>query len=144
MKSKPILLIEDNSDDFFIAKRALQATGILNPLQHVEDGDTAIRYLSGEGKFADRNRHPLPALVLLDLRMPGKSGFEVLEWMRSCPEWKDMPVVVLTHSAEVADTDHAYALGANSYLIKPLTFEQVRDTFKSLSLYWPGLLGFEE
>jgi DNA-binding response OmpR family regulator len=102
----------------------------------VEDGEMAVAYLSGQGQYADRNRYPLPALMLLDLKLPRKSGLEVLTWLREQPGLKRLPVVVLTSSKESVDAGHAYDLGANSYLVKPVGFDTLLEMVKALGMYW--------
>jgi CheY-like chemotaxis protein len=131
-----LLLVEDNIDDQFIMKRAVKSAGVLNPLLIVDDGREAIAYLKGEGKFCDRSQYPLPALVFLDLKLPYKSGFEVLQWMRQQPELQAIVVVVLTSSDHAADINAAYRAGANSYLVKPPTANQLIEMAKSFKWYW--------
>lgn len=135
-----ILLVGDNPDDVLIARRALSKAGVANPIQIVEDGQAAIDYLAGKGEYADRESFPIPILVLLDLNMPHKSGFDVLAWMKKQGNLEEVPVVVLTSSTDRRDTERAYSLGANSYLVKPLTPNEVWDTLKSLSLYWSSVV----
>jgi CheY-like chemotaxis protein len=116
-----ILLAEDDDNDVFFMRRALQKGGIEFPLHVVSNGQEALDYLGGAGHFADRERFPLPSLVLLDLKMPFVNGFEVLTWMRSQEGIRDIPVVVLTSSAEERDRHRAMALGAKAYFVKPPT-----------------------
>lgn len=131
-----ILLVEDNPDDVLLARRAVKKAALAVALQVVEDGDDAVAYLGGDGRFGDRGRHPLPALVLLDLKLPKRSGLEVLRWLRSRPELDTIPVVVLTSSSEDEDIQKAYALGANSYLQKPVAFNGLVQLLGVLDLYW--------
>jgi len=98
-----------------------------------------VAYLSGKPPYADRNRYTLPALMLLDLKLPRKSGLEVLQWVRQQDGLKRLPVVVLTSSRETADVNRAYDLGANSYLVKPVAFESLLEMVKALNLYWMTL-----
>jgi CheY-like chemotaxis protein len=139
-----ILLVEDNEDDVFLMKRALQGAGIRNALCVVEDGQQATQYLAGEGQFADRTLHPMPAIVFLDLKLPIKSGLQVLQWMRSQPDLKRLIVVVLTSSNEPSDLREAYRLGANSYLVKPPTASQLLDMAKAFKWYWLEFNQFEK
>jgi CheY-like chemotaxis protein len=132
----PILLVEDNEDDIYLMKRALNEAGVTNPLYTVEDGQEATDYLLGANQFADRSQYPLPSLIFLDLKLPLKSGHEVLAWIRSQPELESIVVVVLTSSDEPADISRAYKLGANSYLVKPPTVEQLLDLAKTFKWYW--------
>lgn len=133
---KPILLVEDNDDDVFLMKRALKGARITNPLYVVDDGQRAIDYLAGTGKFSDRQSHPFPAVIFLDLKLPMKSGLDVLEWIRSQPNFEDLIVLVLTSSSEPSDLKRAYSLGANSYLVKPPTADQLLDLAKAFKWYW--------
>lgn len=131
-----ILLVEDDSNDVLLIQRAFRKSDVVNPIQVVGDGEEAIAYLSGRGPYADRERYPLPVLLLLDLKLPRKSGFEVLEWLRQQPGLKRLPVAVLTSSAETPDINRAYDLGANSYLVKPVRFEGLLRMVQTLNLYW--------
>ena len=123
MRPDPILLAEDNQDHAHLVLRAFHHGGLINPIFVTEDGVETIGYLSGEGKFSDRERYPLPALLLLDLKMPNTDGFEVLRWVRSQPKLSRLPVVVLAGSGEISDVNRAYDLGANSFLVKPLRMD---------------------
>lgn len=131
-----ILIVEDDANDVLLIQRAFAKARILNPLQTVGNGDDAVAYLVGEGPFGDRQRHPFPVLVLLDLKLPRRTGLEVLEWIRAQPGLKRLPVVVLTSSKEATDVNRAYDLGANSYLVKPVGFDSLLDLVKSLEVYW--------
>lgn len=133
---RTILLVEDNEDDAFLMERALQEAAVANPLQLVENGQEAIDYLSGAGKFKDRAQYPMPAVVFLDLKLPLKSGHEVLAWIRRQKDLESLVVVVLTSSAEPSDIKKSYALGANSYLVKPPTADNLVDLAKSFKWYW--------
>lgn len=133
MKPLPlILVIEDDVNDALLIRRTLKSAGVRNPYRLVRDGDSAIRYLVGTGIYADRQKYPLPELVLLDLRMPGMNGFELLRWIRNQPEFRKLRVVVLTSSHEIGDVNEAYRLGANSFLVKPLEFQNVEALFATL------------
>ena len=131
-----ILLAEDDPNDVLLIERAFQRTHVANPLQVVRDGEEALAYLSGQGPFADRERHPLPVLMLMDLKMSRKSGLEVLEWVRQQPGLKRLPIVVLTSSNQSPDINRAYELGANSYLVKPAGFDSLLELVKNLDMYW--------
>jgi CheY-like chemotaxis protein len=131
-----ILLAEDDPNDVLLIRRAFQRTQVANPLQVVRDGEEAVGYLSGQGPFADRERHPLPVLMLMDLKMPRKSGLEVLEWVRQQPGLKRLPITVLTSSNQGPDVNRAYELGANSYLVKPAGFDSLLELVKNLDMYW--------
>ena len=131
-----VLLVEDNPDDVLLTTRAFKRANLFSPIQVVEDGDKAVSYLSGAPPYNDRDRYPLPVLVLMDLKLPRRSGLEVLKWIRSVPALKVLPVVVLTSSAENKDVNSAYDLGANSYLVKPVGFDALFDMVKVLQPYW--------
>ena len=131
-----ILLVEDNPDDVLLVRRAFQKAGVGNPIVALEHGDEAIAYLGGTGAYTDRHRYPLPALVLLDLKLPRRSGLEVLAWVRQHEGLKRMPVVVLTSSRDEGDINRAYDLGANSYLVKPVAFDDLLRLVRSLEGYW--------
>jgi CheY-like chemotaxis protein len=131
-----LLLVEDDPDHVLLIQRAFAKANLVNPLKIVRDGEAAIAYLSGTGEFADRQRYPLPSLVLLDLKLPRKSGLEVLDWIRGEPSLRVLPVVILTSSDEARDVERAYALGVNSYLLKPVRFEDLLEMVKSIGMYW--------
>ena len=133
---RAILLVEDNEDDVFLMKRALKAARVMNPLYVVEDGQEAVDYLGGAGKFADRESYPLPAVVFLDLKLPLISGHDVLAWIRRQYALESVVVIVLTSSNEASDLSRSYALGANSYLVKPPTPEQLEELAKAFKWYW--------
>lgn len=131
-----ILIVEDNPDDVMLLQRAMKKSNIINPLHVVVDGVEAVEYLSGTGKFTDRTANPLPVLILLDLKLPRKSGLEVLEWLRNQPGIKRIPVIILTSSNQNPDINRAYDLGANSYLVKPVDFNDLIKMVDSLHLFW--------
>lgn len=131
-----VLLVEDNPDDVLLTTRAFKRANLFSPIQVVEDGEKAVAYLSAVPPYSDRDRYPIPVLVLMDLKLPRKSGLEVLRWIRSVPSLKPIPVVVLTSSAENMDVNNAYDLGANSYLVKPVSFDALFDMVKILQPYW--------
>jgi len=133
---KTILLVEDDANDVMLFRRAYHKCKLTNPLQVVGDGEAAQDYLAGSGKYADRETYPLPAMVLLDFKLPRKSGLEVLAWMRSQTGLKRLPVVALTSSRERTDVNRAYDLCINSYLVKPVAFDNLLQLVKSLGLYW--------
>lgn len=131
-----ILLVEDNEDDAFLLTRALKTAEIDNPVHVVTDGEQALEYLKGGGPFADRTLYPLPSLVLLDLKLPRISGFEVLQWIQNETSLPQLVVVVLSSSGETRDINMAYRFGARSYLIKPPSAGSFVDLAKGLKLYW--------
>jgi CheY-like chemotaxis protein len=131
-----ILLVEDNEDDVLLIQRAFRKAAIANPLRVLRDGNQAVKYLSGAEPYADRRECPLPALLLLDLKLPRRSGLEVLKWLRQQPGIGRLITVVLTSSRESADVNRAYELGVNSYLVKPVLLNDLVDMIKKLDLYW--------
>jgi two-component system response regulator len=136
MKSKNILLIEDNPSDVKLTKRALEQNQITNELIVAEDGQEALDYLFATGRYADRNVRDLPAVVLLDLKLPKIEGLEVLQKMRANDLTRLLPVVILTSSDQEADMIASYNLGANSYIRKPVDFKQFTDAVHTLGMYW--------
>lgn len=130
-----ILLVEDDQTDTILIRRALARAGIMNHLQAVADGDAAVAYLAGEPPY-ERAKNPLPSLVLLDLKLPRRSGLEVLGWIRQQPGLKRLPVIVLTSSSEHQDIRVAYDLGASSYLVKPSSFAKLIEVMESVRSYW--------
>ena len=135
-KLATILLAEDDANDALLIKRALTKTGISNPVQMVSDGEEAISYLAGNGKYTNREAYPFPGYLITDLKMPRKSGFELLEWIRNNPEHQVIPTVVLSSSRQAEDIKRAYRLGANSYLTKPADFTKLQELTRKLFEYW--------
>ncbi len=131
--------MEDDDNDVVLMQRASSRAGLTNPIQVVRHGDDAVSYLEGSGEFGDRRRFPLPVFMLLDLKLPRRSGLEVLQWVKERPRLKRIPIVVLTSSKHDDDVNHAYELGANSYIVKPHAFEGLIDLVKSLESYWLDL-----
>lgn len=131
-----VLLVEDDLNDIFLVKRAFKRAEIPNPLQVVTDGVEAQSYLKGEGKYADRHQFPLPRLIVMDIKMPRKTGFEVLEWIKTDGALKRIPVVIVSSSDNVTDINRAYELGANAYMVKPMDFRSVENLFQSITHYW--------
>jgi CheY-like chemotaxis protein len=136
MKNKIILLVEDNPDDVKLTLRALKKSNIMNEVIVVGDGVEAMDYLFGTGKFAGRDTGIMPQVVLLDLKMPKMDGLEVLHRIRANERTKLLPVVILTTSSEDKDKVDSYKLGANSYIRKPVDFNQFVDAVQQLGLYW--------
>jgi CheY-like chemotaxis protein len=133
---RPVLYAEDEEDDSFFMKRAFAEAGISHPLKIVDDGQEAIDYLSGTGRYADRNEYPLPCLLLLDLNLPRKSGLEVLKWIRNDTSISTLPVIVLTSSLQDADIHRAYVQGANAYLVKPSAPDELAQIVKTIGDFW--------
>lgn len=131
-----ILLVEDSADDVVFVSRAFAKSGLTTALQIVSDGRQAIDYLAGTAQFSARLEHPLPRLVLLDLKLPQVSGFEVLRWIRAQPELIGIIVVMLTSSDHPSDIRESYALGANSFLSKPSNPEDLTELIRDAANYW--------
>ena len=136
MKTKTILLVEDNADDVELTLRAFNKNRLANPVVVVSDGVEALEYLDGTGKFAGRDPGLLPQVILLDLKMPRLSGLEVLKRIRADERFKLLPVVILTSSSEETDIMKAYQGGANSFVRKPVNFDEFLDATKQLLMYW--------
>ncbi|HUR47458.1 MAG TPA: response regulator [Candidatus Saccharimonadales bacterium] len=128
--------MEDDEDDIFFMKRALKAAHIANPLYVVEDGNEAVNYLAGMGRFSDRSTYPIPAVVFLDLKLPYKSGHDVLAWIRTQEQLKGIIVVVLTSSGEPSDIRRAYSLGARSYMVKPPGVDDLLELEHAFKIKW--------
>jgi CheY-like chemotaxis protein len=131
-----ILLVEDREDDIVLVRKAFQKASLKNPLQVARSGEEAVAYLSGEGKYSNRAEYPLPVLVLLDLKMHGVDGFEVLTWVREQDGLRGLPVVVLTSSSDIRDVNRAYQLGANSFFVKEFDFQNAVGFADLLRRYW--------
>jgi len=120
-----ILLVDDSENDLTLMSIAFRRAGLNSPLQVVHNGEEAIAYLAGEGRYTDRNEFPLPAVMLLDLNMPMKDGFDVLDWLRKQSRLKRLSTIVLTASVRPEDVERAFELGAHSYLVKPAALEDL-------------------
>lgn len=136
MTHKPVLYAEDEANDAFFLQRAFARAGVEQKLIVVPDGQEAIDYFSGAGAYSNRDEHPLPCLLLLDLNMPRKSGMDVLKWVRSDPRFSTLPVIVLTSSLHDADIHRAYIQGANAYLVKPTDPGELVPTVKTIKDFW--------
>lgn len=136
MNNKAILLVEDNPDDVKLTLRALKKNNIMNEVVVAEDGVDALDYLFGTGKFAGRDTSAVPQMILLDLKMPRLDGLEVLQRIRADERTKLLPIVILTTSSEDRDRVESYKLGANSYVRKPVDFNQFVNAVQQLGLYW--------
>jgi CheY-like chemotaxis protein len=136
LETEFILVVDDNEDDVLLIERAFNKAGMRERVRVVRDGEQAINYLRGRGIYANREKFPLPFLVLLDLKMPGTDGFEVLQWARGEADLKRLLFVVLTSSNLQTDVDHAYELGANSYLVKPVEFDEMVHLVQRFQAYW--------
>lgn len=131
-----ILMADDDEDDRLLTREALEESKVINNLLCVEDGVELISYLKREGKYADVQQYPWPGIILLDLNMPRKDGREALKELKSDPDLKGIPVVILTTSQQEEDMVKGYGLGAASFITKPVNFEGLVDLMKALGKYW--------
>lgn len=136
MERRKILLVEDNEDDVLLTQRAFAKNNIVNAMTVVRDGAEALDYLLARGKHAGRDPADAPTVVLLDLKLPKVDGLEVLRQLRADPRTRILPVVILTSSKEEQDRLKGYSLGANSYIRKPVDFDQFTEAVRQLGLYW--------
>jgi DNA-binding response OmpR family regulator len=135
-KTQVILLVEDDPNDKLFFERALRDDEPHINLQIVSDGEQAISYLKGDPPYDNREKHPLPQLMILDLKLPRRSGHEVLGWIKGQSNVKTLPVVIFSSSDQLSDIEQAYELGANSYLVKPVGYENLTDTIQTIRKYW--------
>ncbi|MEY2429727.1 MAG: hypothetical protein QOJ40_2612 [Verrucomicrobiota bacterium] len=131
-RRQTILLVDDSENDIFLMRRAFKKAEFDTLLQEVHNGEQAIAYLKGEGVYGDRSTYPLPSVMLLDLNMPMKNGFDVLRFARAQPELNRLSIIILTASMREADVEQAYDLGASSYLVKPSTIDALADMIRCL------------
>jgi CheY-like chemotaxis protein len=131
-----ILLVEDDASDATLLCRAFERAKVLNPVVHLTNGDDALAYLAGVAPYTDRSKFPLPALILLDLKLPGMTGLQLLQWKRTQNPVRRIPVVVLTSDEDPATVDAAYDLGANSYLRKQSDPAQITRMVDAIQRYW--------
>ena len=132
----PILLVEDSPDDVLLIERAFHRADLHHPLRTVTDGQKAIEYLKGLAEYSDRAAYPYPGLVILDLKIPGVDGFDVIRWMRSHPEAKLVPIIVLSSSSEPTDVNRAYELGANAFMVKPANHRALEQLLSTIGEFW--------
>jgi len=135
-KKVHILLVDDNQMDVVLTLDAFRVAKLQNKINIAQNGEEALEYLFGRGMFSDREEYPLPALILLDLKMPGMDGFEVLRQIKMTQVLKRIPVVILTSSKDDGDRAMSYDIGANSYLLKPVSFEGFVEVVKKIQDYW--------
>ena len=132
MTNTTVLYVEDEETDAFFVKRAFTHLQVSNCLRVVRNGEDAMHYLAGTDRFTDRQRYPVPAMVLLDLKLPGKQGVEVLEWIRQQPQFQSLPVVIFSGSHLETDRDRTLQLGANDYIVKPTDMSKVPELLSSV------------
>ena len=132
----PILIAEDDENDVIILERALRQAGFTNPFHVCRDGTEVVAYMRREGEFADPQRFPFPRLLITDLKMPRMDGLQVLKWLYEHPECNVIPRIVLTASQQTSDIQQAYKWGANSYLVKPGSYQRLTQMLKLLFEYW--------
>jgi len=140
-KTQALLLVEDDPNDIHFFRRGLEKAGLADGLQVAEDGEEAIAYLEGRGPYENRADHPLPALIVLDLKLPKLGGLEVLRWLRGESSHREIPVIILTSSEQASDIARAQELGVTAYHIKPVDYKDSCDLVKSLGLHWARLSG---
>ena len=131
-KGSVILMVEDDENDILLLQRALKKEGVTLPIQVVTDGLTAIEYLEGKGEYSDRQKYPLPCLVLLDLKLPRKNGLEVLSWVRRHEDLKDLPVYMLSSSGQDKDRSEAERHGVEVYRVKPVSLEELLQVAREI------------
>ena len=133
---KPVLYVEDEENDIFFMERAFRIVEVENPLISLTDGQQALDYLAGNGRYTKRSEYPLPCMLLLDLNLPLKTGLELLKWLRAQPSLATLPVIVFTSSSQSRDIQAAYELGANAYLVKPSTPDKLEQTVRTIKEFW--------
>jgi CheY-like chemotaxis protein len=136
VKDPVILLVDDSDSDIALLQQAFAKAGMQRRLEVVRDGVDAMSYLLGRGEFADRSLHPMPSILIIDVNMPRLNGLELLTWLHTQPEFSHLMVIVLTGDARIEAVNHAYHLGANSYLLKPIRHEELVDLVQCFFRYW--------
>jgi len=131
-----IMLVEDSDDERAMLRFAFQKAGVRNPVRELHNGAEAIEYFNGEGEYADRERYPLPCLIITDLKMPGVDGFELLEWLNSQPDFAKVPRLVFSNSLIASDQKRARELGACAFFVKPGQFDQLIKTVAEINEDW--------
>ena len=138
------LIAEDDQDTQLLIQRAFKQADLAAPVYFVNDGEQAIEYLAGRGDYADRCRHPLPAILLLDLKMPFKDGFDVLRWIRADRHFRKLVVIMFSGSSLERDVEQAFELGVNSFVMKPVSFSELLQVIMAIHHYWFGCNHFPQ
>lgn len=136
MKSQTILLVDDDDNDIVLYQRAMKKAGIENPVRVVVDGQDAMQYLSGSGAYSSRTEHPLPQLIITDLKLPLKTGLDLVAWLRQQPKLRRIPAIVLSSTAHPGEIDRVYEAGANAFLVKPTGMDQLIELFTAIKHFW--------
>src|SRR5688572_15959770 len=131
-----ILVAEDSADDAFFLERAFRKLGLKNPVQILTDGGAVMDYLKGEGKFENRSEFPFPSVLFMDIKMPRVNGFEVLQWLNDHPQCRIIPTMIFSSSEQPEEVERAYQLGANAYLVKPNSTEELVELLRSAYDFW--------
>lgn len=134
--TETILIVEDEESDVEFLQRAFAKAGIPNPLRAVHNGEEAIAYLRGEGKFADRKAFPFPRVIITDLKMPQMDGLQFLRWLQDNPDFRVVPTIVFTSSTAQSDVNEAFNRGASAYIVKPVEFKELERIAKTIADYW--------
>ncbi|HSI84309.1 MAG: response regulator [Candidatus Methylacidiphilales bacterium] len=135
-ESRPLLVAEDNDDDYFLLQRAIKKANLHNPVRRAKNGQEAVDYLAGTGMYEDRIEYPFPQLLLLDLKMPLMHGFDVLSWIRKQKELRSLPVVIFSSSPHTEDIRKGYEWGANGYLTKSTSVAALVEVVSAIQAYW--------
>jgi len=135
-KSAPILVADDEKNDIFFLRRAFQKAGLDALIIGVPDGEEVEKYLAGEESFGDRSRYPIPGLLVLDVKMPKRDGFDVLKWLQGRDDLRDLTVVMLSSSSQDSDIQRARELGARDYFVKPSDFDQLTELVQTIAQRW--------
>src|SRR5260221_2758040 len=135
-KSAPILVADDEKNDIFFLRRAFQEAGLNALIIGVPDGEEAEKFLAGEDSFSDRSRFPIPGLLVLDVKMPKRDGFDVLKWLQGRDDLRDLTVVMLSSSSQDSDIQRARELGARDYFVKPSDFDQLTELVQTIAQRW--------
>lgn len=131
-----ILVVEDDENDAMFLERAFAKAGITNPIRRVENGEEAVAYLKGEGRFSDREKHAFPRVIVTDLKMPQMDGLQLLRWLQENPKYRVVPTIVFTSSTSQSDVNDAFDRGAGAYIVKPVDVRELERIAKTIADYW--------